>query len=192
MHLYMVLLGCVPEGRLTEQHDVFFTISSCLAAAKQAMIDSWPEAKGKIHLDGYQKITRVENYKVSIVPRSSITHQQEEKLFFVNLGGYTPGVFDEQHYKLLTVARTSSGARNLSKRNSFFKNNSFKGAESHVDDLHGLDIDDLYNVFDLLSAHQKENWAISLTPAGPEDRETPMNVGYITMKKLNDNFIEIE
>jgi hypothetical protein len=28
LKLYMVMLGCTPEGRLTEQHDIFFGIGT--------------------------------------------------------------------------------------------------------------------------------------------------------------------
>ena len=51
MKLYMVLLGCKPEGRHTEQHDVFFGIAPALKDLIPAFKSFWPEAKGKIHVD---------------------------------------------------------------------------------------------------------------------------------------------
>jgi hypothetical protein len=51
LKLFMVLLGCTPAGRNTEQHDVFFSIGSGLKDLIPDIVDCWPEAKGKIHID---------------------------------------------------------------------------------------------------------------------------------------------
>jgi hypothetical protein len=191
MNLYMVLLGCRPKGRLTEQHDVFFTIAPSLFAAKQQMFDSWPEAKGIMHIDAYQHIRQVEGWEVVVEPRNDNAPPSEQYLFFVNLGGYTRGWFDEQHYKVLAVAKSSSEARNRSKRTEFFAKHNIPGpGGSHVDDLHGIDVDDLYNVYDLLSDEVKAQWQLRFLPNTdlPEDK---VYLGYLPMKKLTDTYAEI-
>lgn len=48
----MVLLGCTPKGRTTEQHDVFFGIAENLSELTSQMNKFWPEAKGKLHIVG--------------------------------------------------------------------------------------------------------------------------------------------
>jgi hypothetical protein len=45
MKLYMVILGCTPKGRFTEQHDVFFGIGSSLRELVPQMNDFWKEAE---------------------------------------------------------------------------------------------------------------------------------------------------
>jgi Domain of Unknown Function (DUF1543) len=40
--LFMILLGCRPKGRHTEQHDIFFGIGNELADLKPAMKNSGP------------------------------------------------------------------------------------------------------------------------------------------------------
>jgi len=52
----MLLLGCKPPGRNTEQHDIFFGIGSGLKELIPAIIDSWPEAKKKIHIDAWREV----------------------------------------------------------------------------------------------------------------------------------------
>ena len=37
------------------------------------------------------------------------------------------------------------------KQTEFYKTMGFKNAESHIDDKHGVDIDDIYKISDLLS-----------------------------------------
>ena len=50
-NLYMIMLGCTPKGRFTEQHDIFFGIGTSLKELVADMKSFWPEAKGKIHID---------------------------------------------------------------------------------------------------------------------------------------------
>ena len=81
--LFMVLLGCKPIGRNTEQHDIFFGIANSLAELKQEMNAFWKEAEGKLHIDGWREVNYVDGYRIEIVSKSE--RQSEEKLFFINL-----------------------------------------------------------------------------------------------------------
>jgi hypothetical protein len=42
MKLFMVLIGCKPEGRHTEQHDIFFGIAQTLADLVPQLKSFWP------------------------------------------------------------------------------------------------------------------------------------------------------
>ena len=55
--LFMILLGATPKGRNIEQHDIFFGIANSIKELLPEMIDFWPEAKGKIHVDAYRIVT---------------------------------------------------------------------------------------------------------------------------------------
>ena len=48
-NLYMIMLGCTPKGRFTEQHDIFFGIGTSIKELVPDMKAFWPEAKGKIY-----------------------------------------------------------------------------------------------------------------------------------------------
>lgn len=178
----MVLIGCVPPGRIIEQHDVFFGIASTLAELKKDMIAFWPEAKGKIHIDAWQKVTFVDGFKIT-VDENLNQKKQEEKLFFINLGGYKENEFEEYHYKVLTVAKNKVQASKQSRKTAFYKHCGFKGAPSHIDDEYGIDIDDFYKLDDLLLPKYKEQFQIVLTPS-EETVEDEKHIGYITMSKL--------
>jgi hypothetical protein len=179
----MLILGCRPKGRLTEQHDVFFGIASSLKALIPAIKRSWPEAKGVLHIDAWRKVTQVGNYAIQVQPRTAQQHNQQQ-LFFINLGGYKPGEFEEFHYKLLAVAKDKGAAIQQSKQTAFYKHAGFKGAVSHIDDKYGIDVDELYEIKDLLQEELKDLYHLSV--AAHEADEDPLHIGYFRLDKLND------
>jgi hypothetical protein len=178
----MLMLGCKPPGRHTEQHDVLFAIGQTPKDLVGQVNEFWPEAKGRLHLDAWREVNMVSGYEVKVTERIK-TAQSENKLFFINLGGYTKDVFDEQHYILLSVNKDSGEAVKNAKQTLFFQHTHFPGAESHVDDKYAIDVDDLYNVEDILLPAQKEKYAIQITEANglPEDK---VHLGYFKLDKL--------
>ncbi len=100
--LFICLLGCKPNGRHTEQHDVFFGIAASLQELIPAFYEFWPEAENDIHLDAWREVTQVDGYKVDVLPREDhkLLLQEEPRLYFINLGGYKKNEFDEFHYKM--------------------------------------------------------------------------------------------
>lgn len=182
LKLYMVLLGCKPEGRNTEQHDLFFGIGSSLSDIKQDIISFWTEAKGKIHIDGWREVNVVDEYRIEVSEKAS-ADPSPEKLFFINLGGYKQNEFEEFHYKLLTVAEDKGKAIQKAKQTAFYKHTGFEGATSHVDDKYGIDVDDIYEIEDILPAHLKENFSIRISSSGGA-AEDGLHLGYLKIEKI--------
>lgn len=180
--LYMVLLGCVPPGRLTEQHDIFFGIGNSVQELKNDMYAFWPNA-GQLHGDSWRAITKIGDYEITIVPKEEAVITPE-KLFFLNLGGYKPGELEEYHYKALIVAQTMGEAVKASKKTTFYKHYGFKGAESHIDEKYGLDVDDMHKVEDVLPAHLKEKYHIQITKSSENLPEDELHIGYLKLGKL--------
>jgi len=184
--LYMLLLGCRPKGRLTEQHDIFFGIGTAVKDLVPQIILSWPEAKGKIHVDAIREVRSVDGYAIDITDRSSGPEKDEENLFFINLGGYKAGEFEEFHYKMLTVAKTQGEAIRKSKQTAFYKHTGLKGAPSHIDDKYGIDVDDIFEVKEILPAVYRERYAIRIRKEKQEDDN--LILGYFPLKKILDEF----
>ena len=159
--LFMVMLGATPPGRLTEQHDIFFGIADNLKALVPPMKAFWPEAKGKIHLDAWRKVTYVDGYTIEVISREKNV-RNTEKLFFINLGGYKENEFEEYHYKVLTVAQNKAEAIKKAKATSFYKHCGFKGATSHIDDKYGVDVDDIHEIEDILSSKFNNRYSNNL------------------------------
>ena len=179
----MVLLGCSPKGRLTEQHDVFFGIGESISGLVAEMNAFWPEANGKLHIDGWREITIVDGFAIEVISATTL-NKNEQHLFFMNLGGYKPGEFEEYHYKMLCVAPKLATAVKNSKKTVFYKYCGFKGGESHIDEKYGIDIDDAHKVEDLLSAKLKLSYQIKITPSEHFMKEDELHIGYLKIKKL--------
>jgi hypothetical protein len=185
LKLYMLLLGSKAPGRHVEQHDFFFGIAESLKDLVPAIKAFWPDAGDKIHVDAWREVTVVENYAVSIAPRAPNRNAiTGKKLFFINLGGYQENRFEEQHYVVMTVKDDRASAFKTAKDTLFFKHNHFKGASSHIDDKYGIDVDDLYEIDDMLSPSQKDLYQIHLTPAASGVKEDPIHLGYFKLSSL--------
>lgn len=178
----MIMLGCTPKGRLTEQHDMFFGIGNSLYDLKQDMLDFWPEAKGKIHLDAWQKVTQIDGYTIEIVSKNELL-EQEETLFFINLGGYKENEFEEYHYKVLAVAKNKAEAIKKSKETTFYKHFGFKGATSHIDDKYGIDVDDIHQIQDILHPKFKAKYQLKITKSSSL-MEDEKHIGYLKFDKI--------
>lgn len=179
----MVMIGCRPKGRLTEQHDIFFGIAESMKELMPHMKEFWPEAKGKIHVDAYREVNFVNGYTIKVIPKKeNKKNSSGDKLFFLNLGGYKVNEFDEFHYKVLAIAESSGEAIQQAKQTAFYKHFGFKGATSHIDDKYGVDVDDVYKVNDILNSFFKENYSLKITKEnGIEDE---LQIGYFPLKKL--------
>lgn len=175
----MLLLGCKPNGRHTEQHDILFTIGNSLKSVIPDMIAFWPEADGIIHLDSWREVTRVDNFEIRIILKEEKMIKGKEKIFFLNLGGYKPGEFEEYHYKVLVVSSEKSLAIQEAKESVFYKHT----LSSHIDDKYGVDVDDVYDVEDILPKHLKEKYAIQIMPAS-DRTEDDLHIGYLKLSKL--------
>ncbi len=185
--LYMVQLGGRPKGRLIEQHDIFFGVADRINELVAQIDSHWPEIKNKWHIDSYRAVTKVGDYAITLVESTNtISSNNDPKLFFVNLGGYQQGSFEEFHYKLLIVASSQAEAIRQAKQSEFYKEFTFKdkqspfNAASHIDDKFAVDLDDIHDVEDLLSAVK-----ILIEPIDNREAiEDKEYVGYLSIKNL--------
>lgn len=180
----MLLLGASPRGRFTEQHDIFFSIAENPASLIPSIKQVWPEATDQLHVDAWREVNTVDGYTIDIVPKQNPSaFPFGPRLFFINLGGYKKNEFDEFHYKILVAAMNKGEAVKKAKETAFYKHMGFKGATSHIDDKYGVDVDDLYEITDILPHDQKEKYSIVLTQASIESVDE-IHLGYFTLDKL--------
>lgn len=174
----MFLIGASPAGRNIEQHDVFFAIGDSVKDVLPDVISFWPEAKGKLHFDAWREVKNVNGFSVEVVEEE--VEDGSAKLFFINLGGYKPGEFEEFHYKMIIAAPDKGAAVAQAKKTAFFRHTGFKGANSHIDDKYGVDVDDFFEIKDILPARMKDKFSIVVRPAEglPEDN---LHLGYFKL-----------
>ena len=179
----MVLIGCLPPGRHTEQHDVFFGICQTIKDLAPDIITFWPEAKGKLHLDAWREVTLVDGFRVEVIEDQK--HQSNTQLFFINLGGYKKGEFEEFHYKMMVAAPDKEEAIRRSKQTAFFRHIGFKGATAHVDNKYGVDVDDVYAIRDILPKTVKEKYCLAISPATDNQPEDEIHLGYFKLDAID-------
>lgn len=184
MKLYLLLLGAEAPGRVVEQHDYFFGVAESLPDLVPEVRAFWPEAGGSLHIDGWREVTKVDNFEVRVVPLHDESPASANKLFFLNLGGYTGGKLEEQHYTVLTVQNNRLDAIQFAKKSLFFKTNSLKGiATAHIDEKYGVDVDSVHHIEDMLSPALKAQYRIVFGD-GTDMPEDEIHLGYFKLDKL--------
>jgi hypothetical protein len=186
LKLYMLLLGSKAPGRHVEQHDFFFGIATSLIELVPDIKAFWRNTGTSLHIDGWREVNSVDGYSIKVVPKTERNVISDNKLFFINLGGYQPDKLAEQHYVVLTVQNDRSQAIRESKKTVFFRTNTIaavKGANAHIDDKYGIDVDDIYRIEEMLSPSLKDKYHIEITPSSglPEDE---IHLGYFKLDKL--------
>lgn len=215
MKLFMLKIGARPPGRLIEQHDVMFVIANSLSETIESVNQHWPEVKNNWHLDAWREVKRVGDYQIllstdslskdglskdnaladNIFADDRVDNKLDshgKQLYFVNLGGYLPGQFEEFHYKTLMVAETLGKATAQVKKTAFYQDYTFDNvdiaksgvATSHVDDKHQLDLDDIHCVADLLP----KDVALTIQPLTEHEKnqlpDDALHIGYLSLKQI--------
>ncbi|MEN9685946.1 MAG: hypothetical protein RLZZ28_1732 [Bacteroidota bacterium] len=183
--LFMLLLGCKPEGRHTEQHDIFFGIGTELSDLVQEIQAFWP-GNHSIHIDAWREINLVDGFAVVVQEKKSLPDAPTKdswRLFFINLGGYKENEFEEFHYRMVLAARSKAEAIARAKATAFYRHTGFKGADSHIDDKYGIDVDDFYEVADLLPKRIKEQYQLLVHPSDATIADA-WELGYTKLSSL--------
>lgn len=179
----MLLIGATPPGRHTEQHDVFFGIADSIRDLVPQVINFWPEAKKGLHLDAWREVTLVNSYSIRVI--ADPKHNSETQLFFINLGGYKRGEFEEFHYKMIVAAPDKGEAVKAAKQTAFFRHTGFKGANAHIDDKYGVDVDDIYAIREILPAGAKEKYSLEIEQATADAAEDIIHLGYFKLDTVD-------
>ena len=138
--------------------------------------------RDKVHIDAWTMVQHVDGYKIRIQPKSEAQSNNEQKLYFINLGGYRENEFEEYHKKLFVVATKISEALEKVKTHDFMKEFSpgklGKGGVAHFDDKHEIDFeaDDIVCLSEIIS----NNYTLIIEPAGAHAANT-LNVGYVRL-----------
>lgn len=160
--LFMLLLGATPPERHIEQHDVFFGIGESLKDLVPDVMAFWP-GSNKLHFDAWREVKAVNGYRVDVVPEKETLPHPGFRLFFINLGGYKKEEFEEFHYKMVIAAPGKAEAITIAKDTAFFRHTGFKGAQSHIDDKFGVDVDDIFEIADILAPAVKEKYRLRVS-----------------------------
>ena len=81
MKLFMLLLGCKPKGRHTEQHDIFFGAGKTVKDLVPDITAFWPEPN-KVHIDAWREVTEVDGYSVRLIEKKMTRLQKNIEYSF--------------------------------------------------------------------------------------------------------------
>ncbi len=101
--LFVVMLGGKHPKAKIEVHDVVFVTGSSLEDCYPELRQQWFGTLAGMHIDSWMQVDGVEGYQLRFSEQAPAA--DELRLFFINLGGYTPGAFGEDHHYLLVTAK---------------------------------------------------------------------------------------
>lgn len=131
MKLFMVYLGGAAGNSNIEVHDIRFVAGNEITDTYQTLRTNWFGHQKGLHIDSYVEITNIDGYQVSLVADKP---QTDQRLYFVNLGGYKDSSLAEQHEFGLFVAKNKTEAKQRAKESLLMDTK-----KQHKDDLYDVD-----------------------------------------------------
>lgn len=109
MKLFMYQVGGNFKNSNVELHDIRFSVGETVEDCYQDLRAQWWGDPESLHLDCWGAVEQVEGHDVSLVAADG--EPAADRLFFVNLGGYSPTEFAELHRNVLIVAQNAVDAK---------------------------------------------------------------------------------
>ncbi|MFN7056906.1 DUF1543 domain-containing protein [Hyphomonas sp.] len=102
MKLFAVFVGGDHPRANIEVHDLRFVVGETLEATVPDLRAGWWGKPSSLHMDGYAELAAVDGWEVEVragpAEEAGLAPEGAARgLWFVNLGGYTPDLFGEQH-----------------------------------------------------------------------------------------------
>jgi hypothetical protein len=129
--LIACVLGGTAPGARTELHDVAFAVGDSLEAVHAQLLDGWFGDPRGLHVDAWCFLDSVRGYRVHLArtPSDNGLH-----LYFINIGGYRPGVFGEHHAWGFFGGANKTEVKARARRTLLQDH-----VETHKDDLYDID-----------------------------------------------------
>ncbi len=160
------MLGGRARGCRIELHDVAFAIGERLEDLHEQLLDQWFGEADGLHVDAYAVIEQVAGYRVRLVREPA---EGGPKLYFINVGGYSPGDFAEQHAYAFIAASGPAAVKASAKARLL------KGREQ-------VHKDDLFEIDDCLHIDTVGGWQVRLEPDDQAVAPTVVN-GYFPLPR---------
>ncbi|HRP09850.1 MAG TPA: DUF1543 domain-containing protein [Terricaulis sp.] len=150
LKLYAVLVGGAHPRASIELHDVQFVAGRSIEETYPLLRQRWWGTPGSLHIDAYAELETVDGF--DIIPTAAAA-RGDVALYFVNTGGYTPGLFNEFHAFSFHVGRDKPAIWAAARARAAFES-------KHKDNFD--QIDDVLCIDEALAA---QNIGLALRPA---------------------------
>lgn len=176
--LFAVYLGGSAPRSNIELHDVVFVAAPTLEEAYPKLREKWFGYPEKIpHIDSYIELTHADGFQITLT--ADADHREDQKLYFVNFGGYTEHLFGEVHQSAFYVAKNKAAATQKAR-----KELCVGMIQSHLDDhldVEGLVEVGMFDVDDVLEIDHVDGYQLMFTTS--EIKTTSLaNPGYKKLK----------
>ena len=183
LSLFIVVLGGRSLKSNIEIHDVRWVLGESIEDTFPELRKQWLGKITGLHIDSYKCIKYVDGYKIIISKsrRDNLDNskKEEDKLWFVNLGGYDPKKMYEEHEFKLIVAKKAADAKKNARNNWVSKLNYI-----HNDDCSGIknfdQIDDIHPIREIKGYQIK----LIYDPERRKDKLLPDWYGYMRIDKI--------
>lgn len=163
LRLFALFVGGAHERALIELHDVQFVIARSVEESYPLLRQLWWGKPASLHIDATAEIETVDGYDVIPAPGGE---GGDLSLYFVNTGGYEPGVFGENHAYSFHVGRDKRAIWAAAKARAHF-------SHQHQDNFDT--IDDIICIDDHL---RPQNYALNFRPAANKPDAIRIEIGY--------------
>jgi hypothetical protein len=106
--LFVIYIGGKTSQSLIELHDMRFVVAENIEETYEELKRSWWGVPESLHLDCWGVLEAADGYKIDI---TETPVDSSKKLFFVNLGAYSPREFTEIHRNVFLVAESEAEAK---------------------------------------------------------------------------------
>lgn len=165
--LFVVCLGGRAAGSKVELHDIAFAVGEDIESTHDQLLEQWFGQPDGLHVDAWARIEQVPGYRVYL---STSPPENDLRLYFVNIGGYTPGELWERHAYALYAGRSAAEVKARARKELL------PGRES-------VHRDDLYDIDDVLEVHPGAgDWHVHLETDADAGEPTVRN-GYFPIPR---------
>ncbi|PJD91455.1 MAG: hypothetical protein CK424_06475 [Legionella sp.] len=109
MKLFVIYIGGAHEKSIIELHDMRFIVANTIEETYDSLRKSWWGTPSSLHLDAWGILDYADGYSLHL---SHLPPKKcDNKLYFVNLGGYDSTQFTELHQNIFVVASNEAQAK---------------------------------------------------------------------------------
>ena len=167
MKLLAVYLGGRAPKANTELHDVVFAAGERIEDTYEHLMELWFGSVESLHVDSWVALEVIDGYRITLRQEPPVG---SKKLYFINMGGYIPGLFTEAHENAFLIAESEQEVKKRAKREL-------------LAGMQAVHTDDLYDVDDCIAVTEVGGWHVHLTHTGETQPFEPNNGYHIIPKK---------
>lgn len=110
MKLFVIYVGGATKTSLIELHDMRFVMAQSIEQTYDALRNTWWGTAESLHLDAWGELIYADGYDIAVQPKAN-SGLVQEKLYFLNLGGYDSKQFTELHHNVFVIAQDKQTAK---------------------------------------------------------------------------------